>query len=395
MQHHVLQESNVEDVLTADDSVIQKQEKSLNKYTQSLTSSQLLIKTDDLSINFELSDSESEEFILREKSLQDISLQDIFAVGVRFREPYKNNDDTKYINFTVANLNLIVKKQNKHKKENISIRIKLEQDTDESPIIYSMAYHFNTSSAENEEKISVEKRLKSAKRVIDSLGLKYSDLNKTDDDFNRYFRHSEQALFEYLKTEDCISYLMGLMLENKVVKLQSVVLDIYSTKNMCKNCQYSTYGVLSDRIEQQNQEFCGKLERSIIGYNRGRSRDNMIQIDNEDKKRLTFYRAVRLVFSEYYLSVDDKKYLIEDPFKKQDPFISDKQMYIQNINKRIIAKKYPDELSEECGSLIKEYTIFCSKGSYTNVLVEQLKIDRKRSESENNTKNNCGENRKQ
>ena len=380
---HMLRENDVEDVLIADDSVIHKQEKSLNKYTQSLTGSQLLIKTNELSINFELSDSESEEFILREKSLQDISLQDIFAVGVRFREPYKNNDNTKYINFTVANLNLIVKKQNKHKKENIPIRIKLEQDTDESPIIYSMAYHFDTSSAENEEKISVEKRLKSAKRVIDSLGLKYSDLNKTDDDFNKNFRHSEQALFEYLKTEDCISYLMGLMLENKVVKLQSVVLDMHSTKSMCKNCQYSTYGVLSDRIERQNQEFCVKLEKSIRGYNRGRSRDNIIRIGNEDKKRITFYRAVRLVFSEFF----------DHQFENQHKFMLNSPMYIQNINKRIIAKKYPDELSGECGSLIKEYTIFCSRGSYANVLVEQLKIDRKRSENENNTKNNGGENK--
>ena len=104
------------------------------------SSSQLLIKTNDLSINFESSsDSESEEFILREKSLQDIS-----TVGVGFRKPYENDNETKSINFTVANLNLIVKKEKneqkeedkskkgetkkkkKYKKENISVAIKLE-----------------------------------------------------------------------------------------------------------------------------------------------------------------------------------------------------------------------------------------------------------------------------
>ena len=109
-----------------------------------------------------------------------------------------------------------------------------------------MAYHFNTSSAENKEKTSVERRLESAKRVIVSLKLVEKNTKKIKQPkipiskkaFNRLFRHSEQALFEYLKMEDCISYLMGLMLENKVVKLQSVVLDMHSTKNMCKNITF-------------------------------------------------------------------------------------------------------------------------------------------------------------
>ena len=387
----MLQESDVEYVPTINDLIyslpIRKQEKSLNKYTQSLTSSQLLIKTDDLSINFELSDSESEEFTLREKSLQDIS-----AVGYNFREPYKSNGNTEHINFTVANLNLIVKKQNEHNNENIPVAIKLEQDTNESPIIYSMAYHFNTSSAENEEKTSVERRLKSADKIIDSLKLVEKNTKKIKQPkipiskkaFNRLFRHSEQALFEYLKTENCISYLMGLMLENKVVKLQSVVLDMHSTKSMCKNCQYSTYGVLSDRIEQQNQEFCGKLERSIRGYNRGRSRDNIIRIGNEDKKRTTFYRAVRLVFSEFF----------DHQFENQHKFMLNSPIYIQNINKRIIAKEYTDKSSERYGLLIRDYTIFCSRGeSKEKRLIKQLKTDRKRSKNETNTKNNGGKNR--
>lgn len=368
------QESNVEDVLTADDSVIQKQKNSLNTYIQSLTSSQLLIKTNELSINFELSDSESEEFILREKSLQDIS-----TVGYNFREPYKNNGNTEHINFTVANLNLIVKKQNEHKKENIPVAIKLEQDTDKSPIIYSMAYHFDTSSAKNEEKISVERRLESAKKVIDDLGLinEGRDIiklgNFKDNDFNKNFRHSEQALFEYLKTEDCISYLMGLMLENKVVKLQSVVLDIYSTKSMCKNCQYSTYGVLSnegkqqnqeliDEIEQENQEFCGKLEQQIKKDNKTRIEEKRIVIEGTTKKsgerRTTFYRAVRFVFSEFF----------DSQFKNQRKLILNRPIYIQNIDKRVIAMKYSNLLLKRYNSLIKKYTIFCSRGSYTNVL---------------------------
>lgn len=390
----ILRENDVEGVLIADDSVIQKQKKSLNEYIQPL-GSQLLIKVDELSINFKSSsDSESEEFILREKSLQDIS-----TVGYNFREPYKNNGNTEHINFTVANLNLIVKKQNEHKKENIPIPIKLEQDTDKSPIIYSMAHHFKTSSAENEEKISVEKRLKSAKRVIDNLGLRCSNPNKTDNGcFDQRFRHGEQALFEYLKTDGFILYLIDYMHKKNVIKLQSVILDIYSTKNMCKNCQYSTYGVLSnkdeqqnqelvDKIEQENQEFCGKLEQQIKKDNETGIEEKYIAIggtNKEDgKKRTTFYRAVRLVFSEFF----------DHQFENQHKFMLNSPMYIQNINKRIIAKEYTDKSSERYGLLIRDYTIFCSRGSYANVLVEQLKIDRKRSENETNTKNNGGENR--
>ena len=373
----ILRENDVEDVLMADDSVIQKQKDSLNKYTQSLTGSQLLIKVDELSINFELSDSESEEFILREKSLQDIS-----TVGYNFREPYKNNGNTEHINFTVANLNLIVKKQNEHKKENIPIPIKLEQDTDKSPIIYSMAHHFKTSSAENEEKISVEKRLKSAKRVIDNLGLRCSNPNKTDNGcFDQRFRHGEQALFEYLKTDGFILYLIDYMHKKNVIKLQSVVLDIYSTKNMCKNCQYSTYGVLSDKIEQENQEFCGKLEQQIEEDNKTRIKKERIAIkgtmQENGKERTTFYRVVRLVFSE----PDDQ--FADRPFSPGAP------LYIQNIDRRIIFKEYSNPSLERYNSLIKGYTIFCSRGkSEEKRLIKQLKIDRKRNENENNTENN-------
>ena len=400
------QESNVEDVLIADDSVIQKQKNSLNTYIQSLTSNQLLIKTNELSINFELSDSESEEFTLREKSLQDIS-----TVGYNFREHYLNSlksntkakrnknseqriqtdDSTKkkeQIDFVVANLNLIVKKENEHKKENISVAIKLEQDKNYFPIAYSSAYHFDTSSAENEEKISVKRRLESAEKIIDSLKLKYDDPNKTNNGcFDQRFRHGEQALFEYLKTDGFILYLIDYMHRKNVIKLQSVVLDIYSTKNMCKNCQYSTYGVLSDKIEQENQEFCGKLEQQIKKDNETRIEKKRIVIEGTIKKggeqRTTFYRAVRLVFSEFF----------DNQFKNQRKLILNRPIYIQNIDKRVIAMKYSNLLLKRYNSLIKKYTIFCSRGkSEEKRLIKQLKTDREYSKNETDTKNNGGEN---
>ena len=89
------------------------------------------------------------------------------------------------------------------------------------------------------------------------------------------------------------------------------------------------------------------------------------------------------MFSE----ADDK--FVDRPFSPGAP------LYIQNIDRRIISKEYSNLSLEGYNSLIKGYTIFCSRGSYANVLVEQLKIGRKRSENENNTKNNGGENRKQ
>lgn len=297
-------------------------------------------------------------------------------------------------------MNLIVKKENEHKKENISIPIKLEQDKNYFPIIYSMAYHFDTSSAENEEKTSVERRLESAKKIIDSLKLKYDDPNKTNNGcFDQRFRHGEQALFEYLKTDGFILYLIDYMHRKNVIKLQSVVLDMYSTKNMCKNCQYSTYGVLSnkdeqqnqeliDEIEQENQEFCGKLEQQITRDNETRIKEKRIVIKGTMKKdgerRTTFYRVVRLVFSE----ADDK--FVDRPFSPGAP------LYIQNIDRRIISKEYSNPSLEGYDSLIKGYTIFCSRGeSEEKRLIKQLKTDRKRSENEKNTKNNGGENRKQ
>lgn len=285
-------------------------------------------------------------------------------------------------------MNLIVKKENEHKKENIPVAIRLENDYGDFSIIYSPAYHFGTSNAKIEEKISIENRLKSAENIIKELKLTNENRCSAEciyyGDFNFNFRHSEQALFEYLKTDGCISYLIGLMLENKVVKLQSVVLDIYSTKNMCKNCQYSAYGVLSDKIEQQNQEFCGKLERSIKGYNSGRNGNDIIRINNDKKGRTTFYRAIRLMFDECCWNKDDKWQWAEDSFKKQNSFVPSKELYIRNINKRIIADFCHVKTSSEYGLLIKEYTIFCSMGgSDKEQLIKQLKIDRNIEENKN------------
>lgn len=322
---------------------------------------QLLIKNQQLNINFELSDSEEEELILNEESLKNIS-----TVGIGFREPFKDQKNKEGINFVVANLHLIVKKESKTEKEIISVPIKLEQDKNTHPIIYSMAYHFDTSTAGQKEIQSIKNRTEIAKKVIDEQELKAEKIDKIYDRmFDQHFRHSEQALFEYLKMDSFILSLLNLMYKEKVIKLQSVVLDIYSTKNMCKNCQYCAYGVMSDDTNENNDEFSAILERKIIEDNKNRIKP--IQIDNQDKQRSTFYRVIRLVSNEYHPEGNEGY----NPLKNQKLVGID----ISLINKRIITNEFSiNILEQQYKNLIKNFTIFCSRGVKLdeNFLLKQL-----------------------
>jgi hypothetical protein len=171
-----------------------------------------------------------------------------------------NRDNLATANFVMANLKFIVSDRPEghpdRSREVIDISIGVPQE------IYCLKDPNNTS-------LSVRSRHQSGldylKKLGQAAGEKMEKLKIDLSNIREYFstfHHSEQALFEHLKKPSTIKSFVQSLREKNILphhKVYAVILDMFSTRELCSPCTVATKGVMN----KQSDEFIGALQKEL------------------------------------------------------------------------------------------------------------------------------------
>ena len=188
------------------------------------------------------------------------------TLGALFTKALSKSNPKSHANFVIANLKIIASdkvRDGTHSREVINIPIKSHKNS-----IFSMGTLLSQIGLENAA-INIQKRFKAGlsyfkknnKYILEEV--EKTEVNYKDEkNYYRDFHHSEQALCEYLKSKECINYILDQLKKQKIMpghKIYAVILDIFSQNDLCTRCEIAIGGMLNSNSD----EFLASLEKAL------------------------------------------------------------------------------------------------------------------------------------